>query len=417
MPESGDSSPHCRETDGENNVASEETPQQAAGRVKLMCSYGGRIQPRQHDNQLAYFGGETKILAVDRSVRFPAIVAKLVALHGTASADLMRVKYQLPGEDLDSLISITNDEDLEHMMIEYDRLLLSSGKPSARLRLFLFTANRSICLTPPERRRTRRMMIAKDLTPENLAVEPSAVDNTLSSKPDQEEEKPQIAGETVVSPSAEIQRRILTLQIPENQYNPPANMQPHGTDESLARVYNREYYPSGVHDHAPPAPAPAATLFPIPMPTSQIPAGYWADQRGFFGARFTSVAGGGQLPMYLIPASLGLHPSTGRPAYYPSGHHPLPAFPRISPADYRDFQAMYATAPPPQYPEGSAPPAPRASDMDAATAAAAYAAAQAAYDSTVRPVFYPAGVTTFQTVAGAAPNSEPVTTKPPSQIS
>lgn len=35
------------------------------------------------------------------------------------------------------MISVTNDEDLEHMMHEYDRLFKASAKP-ARLRLFLF---------------------------------------------------------------------------------------------------------------------------------------------------------------------------------------------------------------------------------------------------------------------------------------
>ncbi|KAG6436308.1 hypothetical protein SASPL_101202 [Salvia splendens] len=47
------------------------------------------------------------------------------------------LSYQLPGEDLDALISVTNDDDLEHMMHEYDRLCRISPKP-ARLRLFVF---------------------------------------------------------------------------------------------------------------------------------------------------------------------------------------------------------------------------------------------------------------------------------------
>ncbi|KAL6968989.1 hypothetical protein U1Q18_046235 [Sarracenia purpurea var. burkii] len=46
-------------------------------------------------------------------------------------------KYQLPGEDLGESISVTNDDDLEHMMHEYNRLYQASSKP-ARLRLFLF---------------------------------------------------------------------------------------------------------------------------------------------------------------------------------------------------------------------------------------------------------------------------------------
>lgn len=46
------------------------------------------------------------------------------------------IKYQLPNEDLDALITVTADEDVENMMDEYDRL--SQSQKSARLRLFLF---------------------------------------------------------------------------------------------------------------------------------------------------------------------------------------------------------------------------------------------------------------------------------------
>lgn len=101
-----------------------------------MCSYGGKILPRPHDNQLSYVGGDTKILAVDRNIRFSSLLHKLNSISDTEVC----FKYQLPGEDLDALISVTNDEDLEHMMLEYDRLYRGSNKP-ARLRLFLFPVN------------------------------------------------------------------------------------------------------------------------------------------------------------------------------------------------------------------------------------------------------------------------------------
>ncbi|KAJ8762593.1 hypothetical protein K2173_008032 [Erythroxylum novogranatense] len=133
-PESGDSSPRSREID--ENPSWEEPPSNNY-KVKFMCSYGGKIQPRPHDNQLAYIGGDTKILAVDRSIRFSTMMNKLTSLCGDSDVCF---KYQLPGEDLDALISVTNDEDLEHMMLEYDRLYRASAKP-ARLRLFLFHLN------------------------------------------------------------------------------------------------------------------------------------------------------------------------------------------------------------------------------------------------------------------------------------
>ncbi|KAL3515447.1 hypothetical protein ACH5RR_022349 [Cinchona calisaya] len=142
-PDSGDSSPRSREIDFENPPPWEDpqNPQQQQQplyyKVKVMCSYGGKIHPRPHDNQLSYIGGETKILAVDRNIKFAPLVGKLSALW---ESDSVSFKYQLPGEDLDALISVTNDDDLEHMMNEYDRLFRASPKP-ARLRLFLFPAN------------------------------------------------------------------------------------------------------------------------------------------------------------------------------------------------------------------------------------------------------------------------------------
>ncbi|KAL3350361.1 hypothetical protein AABB24_023044 [Solanum stoloniferum] len=136
-PESGDSSPRSREIDFENTAAWEDPNQIPNYKVKFMCSYGGKIHPRPHDNQLAYIGGETKILSVERNTKFPVLISKLAAICDT---DTVSFKYQLPGEDLDALISVTNDDDLEHMMHEYDRLYRASPKP-ARLRLFLFPAN------------------------------------------------------------------------------------------------------------------------------------------------------------------------------------------------------------------------------------------------------------------------------------
>lgn len=50
----------------------------------------------------------------------------------------MTVKYQLPNEDLDALISVTTDEDVDNMMEEYDRITQNQNPKAARLRLFLF---------------------------------------------------------------------------------------------------------------------------------------------------------------------------------------------------------------------------------------------------------------------------------------
>ncbi|GFQ08319.1 hypothetical protein PHJA_002975900 [Phtheirospermum japonicum] len=102
-------------------------------RVRFMCSFGGKIVPRPHDNQLRYVGGDTRIVAVHRHATFSSLLSKLSRLTGTTN---ISVKYQLPSEDLDALITVTADEDVENMMEEYDRL--SHGHKSARLRVFLF---------------------------------------------------------------------------------------------------------------------------------------------------------------------------------------------------------------------------------------------------------------------------------------
>lgn len=116
--------------------------------VRLMCSFGGKILPRPHDNQLRYVGGDTRIVAVNRSTTFSALLSKLSKLLPTAGAaeEGFTVKYQLPNEDLDALITVSTDEDVENMMEEFDRLnLQSSGNINTsripRLRLFLFPNN------------------------------------------------------------------------------------------------------------------------------------------------------------------------------------------------------------------------------------------------------------------------------------
>lgn len=114
-------------------------------KVRLMCSFGGRILPRPHDHQLRYVGGETRIVAVPRSASFAALLAKLSKLPGgqlPGGGAGVRVKYQLPHEDLDALISVSSDEDVEIMMDEYDRLAATHSDAAAtpRLRLFLFPA-------------------------------------------------------------------------------------------------------------------------------------------------------------------------------------------------------------------------------------------------------------------------------------
>ncbi|KAL8470800.1 hypothetical protein ACS0TY_033397 [Phlomoides rotata] len=133
--DSVDSSPRSRHTDSWDNDA---PPSQPPQKLRLMCSYGGHIIPRPHDKTLCYIGGDTRIIVIDRHTTLSDLRHRLSKT--LLNSQSFCLKYQLPNEDLDSLISVTTDEDLENMVEEYERLNNGGGgglKPG-RLRLFLF---------------------------------------------------------------------------------------------------------------------------------------------------------------------------------------------------------------------------------------------------------------------------------------
>ncbi|XP_039804557.1 uncharacterized protein LOC120668830 isoform X4 [Panicum virgatum] len=113
----------------------------APGKVKLMCSFGGRIAPRPGDGALRYVGGQTRLISVPRAASFGELLRKVEAVDEAAGGVLVR--YQLPGEDLDSLISVSGPEDYENMMEEYEKLAATAPDGSAKLRVFLFPASGS----------------------------------------------------------------------------------------------------------------------------------------------------------------------------------------------------------------------------------------------------------------------------------
>ncbi|KAF7123954.1 hypothetical protein RHSIM_Rhsim12G0040600 [Rhododendron simsii] len=110
-----------------------------AAAVKFLCSYGGKILPRYPDGMLRYHGGQTRVLAVDRSISFSELMVKLVELCGTS----VSLRCQLPSEDLDALVSITSDEDLANLIEEYDRA------PSPKIRAFLSPLRSVKKISPP----------------------------------------------------------------------------------------------------------------------------------------------------------------------------------------------------------------------------------------------------------------------------
>ncbi|KAK9995662.1 hypothetical protein SO802_020348 [Lithocarpus litseifolius] len=96
--------------------------------IKFLCSYGGKILPRFTDGALRYAGGLTRVLAVDRSISFTELMVKLGEFCGSS----VNLRCQLPTGDLETLISITSDEDLENVIEEYDRASSSSSSMNNR---------------------------------------------------------------------------------------------------------------------------------------------------------------------------------------------------------------------------------------------------------------------------------------------
>nr|POF00569.1 hypothetical protein CFP56_27645 [Quercus suber] len=101
-PDSGESSLCSHKIDFENPPWDDQPHQNY--KAKFMCSYGGKIHPHPHDNQLSKSNDETKILAINCTVKFNSFISKLSALCAGGADSDMSFKYQLPDEDLDALI-------------------------------------------------------------------------------------------------------------------------------------------------------------------------------------------------------------------------------------------------------------------------------------------------------------------------
>ncbi|KAG6382283.1 hypothetical protein SASPL_158056 [Salvia splendens] len=103
-------------------------------RLKLLCSFGGTIMPRPSDRKLRYVGGETRILRINKDISWEELKQKASAVYNEPHS----IKYQLPGEDLDALVSVSSDEDLQNMMEECKAF---GDGGSQKLRIFLISNN------------------------------------------------------------------------------------------------------------------------------------------------------------------------------------------------------------------------------------------------------------------------------------
>ncbi|KAI3675643.1 hypothetical protein L1987_85235 [Smallanthus sonchifolius] len=105
----------------------------SSSKIKILCSFGGKILPRPSDGKLRYVGGSTRIIRIRKDIFWQELRQKTLEIYIETCA----IKYQLPGEDLDALVSVSCDEDVQNMMEECN--VLGIGEGSQKLRLFLFS--------------------------------------------------------------------------------------------------------------------------------------------------------------------------------------------------------------------------------------------------------------------------------------
>lgn len=113
--------------------ASSETSDSSLQKLKVLCSFGGKILPRPSDGKLRYVGGETRIIRISKDIRWRELWLKTTAIYDETHT----IKYQLPGEELDALVSVSSDEDLLNMMEECN--VLNGREESRKFRMFLFS--------------------------------------------------------------------------------------------------------------------------------------------------------------------------------------------------------------------------------------------------------------------------------------
>nr|XP_023892148.1 uncharacterized protein LOC112004154 [Quercus suber]XP_023892150.1 uncharacterized protein LOC112004154 [Quercus suber]XP_023892151.1 uncharacterized protein LOC112004154 [Quercus suber]POE61187.1 serine/threonine-protein kinase edr1 [Quercus suber] len=118
---------------GLHGYASSGASDSSLTKVKFLCSFGGKILPRPCDGKLRYVGGETRIIQIRRDISWEDLVQKSLTIYNQTHS----IKYQLPGEDLDALVSVSSDEDLQNMM---DECIVLQDGGSQKPRMFLFSS-------------------------------------------------------------------------------------------------------------------------------------------------------------------------------------------------------------------------------------------------------------------------------------
>ncbi|CAG7880584.1 unnamed protein product [Brassica rapa] len=116
------------------SLVSSRASDSSLNQAKFLCSFGGRIIPRPRDQKLRYVGGETRIIRISKDISFQELMRKMSEMF----PEVRTIKYQLPGEDLDALVSVSSDEDLQNMMEE---CTVFGNGGSEKPRMFLLSSS------------------------------------------------------------------------------------------------------------------------------------------------------------------------------------------------------------------------------------------------------------------------------------
>ncbi|CAL5198205.1 unnamed protein product [Lathyrus oleraceus] len=146
--------------------------------TKILFSYGGKILPRHTDGKLRYSGGHTRVLALSLPISFSELMVKFVELCGSS----VTLKCSLPNGDLETLISITGDEDLENIIEEYDRASSSLPHP-LKIRAILSPPKSLKKVTPPQSSSSSTTYSPSGSLYASMESPPYAVVNRLSCSP------------------------------------------------------------------------------------------------------------------------------------------------------------------------------------------------------------------------------------------
>ncbi|KAL5717357.1 hypothetical protein ACHQM5_010373 [Ranunculus cassubicifolius] len=194
----------------------------AAKKLKLVCSYGGMIQPSSGDGSLRYHGGETRILAFPRSITFAELSLKLAEMRG---GSLVTLRCKLLKEDLDFLVTIRSNEELQSLLQDYE----SEAPNSTELKIKAF-------LSPWQ---------PKNKTP---SPPPLPKTKTLSSPPVLRPPPPSsttISGNYLYHPSAKSSRTQTLGSDGMIQYRVPVSYQHQQPQPIRGRIMKTGYYYTG----------------------------------------------------------------------------------------------------------------------------------------------------------------------------